>query len=95
MSSAPMKKQILTGDRPTGPVHLGCYIGSFTQRGESQQEYEEYALIADIQALTDNFEHLEVVSQNVVAVALDYLVAGLDPGVTTMMIRSRCQRSPS
>ena len=89
MSLQQMKKRILTGDRPTGPLHLGHYIGSLKQRVDLQQEYDEYVLIADVQALTDNFEHPEVVHQNVMEVALDYLAAGLDPGVTTIMIQSQ------
>ena len=89
MSSQQIKKRILTGDRPTGPLHLGHFIGSLKQRVDLQQEYDEYALIADVQALTDNFEHPEVVHQNVMEVALDYLAAGLDPGVTTIMIQSQ------
>ncbi|MGH7182047.1 MAG: tryptophan--tRNA ligase [Nitrospiraceae bacterium] len=84
-----MKKRIVTGDRPTGPLHLGHYIGSLKQRVALQHEYDTYVLIADVQALTDNFKHPDVVHQNVMAVALDYLSVGLDPGVTTIMIQSQ------
>ena len=86
-----MKQRILAGDRPTGPLHLGHYIGSLKRRVELQREYEEYALIADVQAMTDTFEHPEVVHQNVVAVALDYLAVGLDPTVTSIVIQSQVQ----
>jgi tryptophanyl-tRNA synthetase len=84
-----MKKRILTGDRPTGPLHLGHYVGSLKQRVELQHEYETYLLIADLQALTDNFQHPEAVRQHVVEVALDYLAAGIDPRVTTIVIQSQ------
>ncbi len=84
-----MKKRILTGDRPTGPLHLGHYIGSLKQRLELQDKYETYILIADVQALTDNFETPEKVSKNVLEVALDYLAVGLDPKKTTFVVQSQ------
>lgn len=83
------KKRILTGDRPTGPLHLGHYIGSLKNRLELQDQYEEYILIADIQALTDNFRTPEKVSQNVTQVALDYLSIGLDPEKVTIFVQSQ------
>jgi tryptophanyl-tRNA synthetase len=83
-----MKKRILTGDRPTGPLHLGHYIGSLKQRVELQREYETFILIADVQALTDNFENPEKVSKNVLEVALDYLSVGIDPSAATIVIQS-------
>ena len=83
------KKRILTGDRPTGPLHLGHYIGSLKNRLELQDQYEEFILIADIQALTDNFKNPEKVSQNVTQVALDYISIGLDPEKVTMFVQSQ------
>src|ERR1700685_4140941 len=74
-----MTKRILTGDRPTGPLHLGHYVGSLQNRVRLQDEYDTYLLIADIQALTDNFEHPEKLEANIFEVALDYLAVGLDP----------------
>ncbi|MDP2337874.1 MAG: tryptophan--tRNA ligase, partial [Bacteroidota bacterium] len=84
-----MKKRILTGDRPTGPLHLGHYIGSLKKRVELQDEYDEFILIADVQALTDNFEHPEKVRENVIEVALDYLAVGLDPNKVNFVIQSQ------
>ena len=83
-----MKQRILTGDRPTGPLHLGHYAGSLRQRVELQREYETFILIADVQALTDNFENPGKVSVNVLEVALDYLSVGIDPKVATVMVQS-------
>jgi tryptophanyl-tRNA synthetase len=83
-----MKKRILTGDRPTGPLHLGHYVGSLQNRVRLQDEYETYILIADIQALTDNFEHPETLAANVFEVALDYLAVGLDPEKARFVVQS-------
>ena len=83
-----MKKRILTCDRPTGPLHLGHYAGSLKARVEFQDEYDEYVLIADVQALTDNFEHPEKVRKNVMEVALDYLSVGIDPKKATIVLQS-------
>jgi tryptophanyl-tRNA synthetase len=83
-----MKKRILTGDRPTGPLHLGHYIGSLKNRVELQDQYEEYILIADTQALTDNFDQPAKVRGNVLELALDYLSVGIDPRKSTIMIQS-------
>ena len=85
-----MKKQevVLTGDRPTGPLHLGHYVGSLLNRVELQDLYKQYVMIADIQALTDNAEHPQKVRDNVVQVALDYLAVGIDPAKTTIFIQS-------
>jgi tryptophanyl-tRNA synthetase len=83
-----MKKRILTGDRPTGPLHLGHYVGSLQNRVRLQDEYDTYILIADIQALTDNFEHPESLAANVFEVALDYLAVGLDPEKTQFVVQS-------
>lgn len=87
-----MKKIILTGDRPTGKLHLGHYVGSLKRRVELQNsgEYDEiYIMIADAQALTDNMENPEKVRQNIIEVALDYLACGLDPEKTVMFIQSQ------
>ncbi|HTY54008.1 MAG TPA: tryptophan--tRNA ligase, partial [Candidatus Binataceae bacterium] len=79
---------ILTGDRPTGPLHLGHYVGSLQNRVRLQNEYDTYILIADVQALTDNFEHPERLHDNVLAVAQDYLAVGLDPERCKFVIQS-------
>src|SRR5262245_55114331 len=84
-----MRKTILTGDRPTGPLHLGHYVGSLKQRVALQREHDTYVLIADLQALTDHFDAPEAVRDHVVEVALDYLAVGLDPGVTTIVVQSQ------
>jgi tryptophanyl-tRNA synthetase len=83
-----MEKRILTGDRPTGPLHLGHYVGSLQNRVRLQHDYETYILIADIQALTDNFEHPEKLEANVFEVALDYLAVGLDPERVKIVVQS-------
>ena len=82
------KKRILTGDRPTGPLHLGHYVGSLANRVKLQHEYETYILIADVQALTDNFERPEMLRENVREVVLDYLAVGIDPEVATIVLQS-------
>ena len=86
-----MKKIILTGDRPTGKLHVGHYVGSLKRRVELQNsgEFDEiYIMIADSQALTDNFDNPEKVRQNIIEVALDYLSVGLDPAKSTLFIQS-------
>ena len=84
------KKRILTGDRPTGKLHIGHYFGSLKTRVEMQDnpEYDQYILIADVQALTDNFNNPEKVRKNVREVAMDYLSVGIDPKKTTIYIQS-------
>lgn len=84
------KKRILTGDRPTGKLHIGHYFGSLKTRVEMQNsgKYEPYILIADVQALTDNFNNPEKVRKNVREVMLDYLSVGIDPEKTTIYIQS-------
>ena len=84
------KKIILTGDRPTGRLHIGHYFGSLKKRLELQEsgEYEPYILIADVQALTDNFNNPEKVRKNVREVAMDYLSVGINPEKTTIYIQS-------
>lgn len=87
-----MKNIILTGDRPTGRLHLGHYVGSLKRRVELQNsgKYDEiYIMIADSQALTDNADNLEKVRQNVIEVALDYLSCGLDPEKSTLFVQSQ------
>lgn len=83
------KKVLLTGDRPTGPLHLGHYFGSLTNRVKLQDEYESLVMIADVQALTDNWEHPEKVRDSVTEVATDNLAAGLDPAKTALFIQSQ------
>ena len=85
-----MKKRILTGDRPTGKLHIGHYFGSLKKRIEMQNsgEYEMYILIADVQALTDNFNNPEKVRNNVRELMMDYLSCGIDPEKTTVYIQS-------
>ncbi len=87
-----MGKIILTGDRPTGRLHLGHYVGSLRRRVELQNsgEYDRiFIMIADAQALTDNADNPEKVRQNIIEVALDYLSAGLDPAKSTLFIQSQ------
>ena len=84
------KKRFLTGDRPTGRLHIGHYFGSLQKRLELQNsgEYEPFILIADVQALTDNFNNPDKVRKNVREVAMDYLSVGIDPQKTTIYIQS-------
>jgi tryptophanyl-tRNA synthetase len=83
-----MRQTILTGDRPTGPLHLGHYAGSLLARIELQRAYDTYLLIADLQALTDHADQPEQIHLNIVEIALDYLAAGIDPEVATIMVQS-------
>jgi len=83
------KKRILTGDRPTGPLHLGHYVGSLANRVKLQTEYDEFIIIADIQALTTNFDHPERLKEDVFNVCLDYLGVGIDPNLATIFIQSQ------
>lgn len=87
-----MSKIILTGDRPTGRLHVGHYVGSLRRRVELQNSGEfdkTYIMIADAQALTDNIENPEKIRQNIIEVALDYMSAGLDPAKSTIFIQSQ------
>ncbi|MFA7033496.1 MAG: tryptophan--tRNA ligase, partial [Bacteroidales bacterium] len=87
-----MGKIILTGDRPTGRLHIGHYVGSLKRRVELQNsgEYDRiFIMIADAQALTDNADNPEKVRQNIIEVALDYLACGLDPTKSTLFIQSQ------
>jgi tryptophanyl-tRNA synthetase len=83
------KKRLLTGDRPTGKLHLGHYVGSLKNRVKFQDEYESFIMIADIQAMTDNFDNPEKVRNNVFEVALDNLAVGIDPDKSTIFIQSQ------
>ncbi len=99
MSAKSLQQRIiLTGDRPTGALHLGHYIGSLRNRVLLQNEqdatsgkhrYKQYVLIADMQALTDNAENPEVVSENLLNVAIDYLAVGIDPNISTIFVQSQ------
>ena len=85
-----MKKIILTGDRPTGRLHIGHYVGSLAERVKLQNSGafdEMYFMIADAQALTDNADNPEKVRQNIMQVALDYLAVGIDPTKSTIFIK--------
>lgn len=83
-----MKEIILTGDRPTGKLHLGHYIGSLKNRVELQDKYNQYILVADVQALTDNADNPQKVRNNIVELLLDYLSVGINPQKTTICIQS-------
>ncbi len=90
-----MNKRILTGDRPTGKMHLGHFVGSLKNRVKLQDsleaglpKYDQFVMIADVQALTDNFENPQKVRDNVREVLLDYLAVGIDPKKTTILIQS-------
>ena len=82
------KKRIVTGDRPTGKMHIGHYFGSLINRVKMQDEYEEYILIADVQALTDNFTNPDKVRKSVRELVIDYLSCGIDPNKATIYIQS-------
>jgi len=84
-----MKETILTGDRPTGRLHLGHYVGSLQNRIKMQDEYRQFIMIADGQALTDNAENPEKIRESVFDVALDYLAVGIDPDKSTILIQSQ------
>ena len=80
---------ILTGDRPTGPLHLGHFVGSLRNRVAYQHSYQQFVMLADAQALTDNMDDINKVHRNVVEVALDYMAVGIDPALTTILIQSQ------
>jgi len=83
------KKTILTGDRPTGPLHLGHYVGSLKNRIKLQDTHNMFVLIADVQALTDNAQNPKKIKDNILEVALDYLAVGLDPKKTSIVLQSQ------
>ena len=87
-----MKKVMLTGDRPTGRLHVGHYVGSLRRRVELQNtgDFDDiFIMIADAQAFTDNADNPEKVRQNIIEVALDYMACGLDPEKSTLFIQSQ------
>lgn len=79
---------VLTGDRPTGPLHLGHYVGSLLNRIELQDKYKQFVMLADIQALTDNMANPHKIRDNILDVVLDYLAVGIDPTKTTIFLQS-------
>lgn len=83
------RKRILTGDRPTGKLHLGHYIGTLENRVRLQDEYETFIMVADVQALTDNFDNPEKVRESIHEVALDNLAAGLYPQKSVLFVQSQ------
>ncbi|WP_353699339.1 tryptophan--tRNA ligase [Bradyrhizobium sp. INPA03-11B] len=83
------KPIILTGDRPTGPLHLGHYVGSLRSRLQFQDSHEQFLLLADMQALTDNAHDVGKVRSNIIEVALDYLAVGIDPERTSICLQSQ------
>jgi tryptophanyl-tRNA synthetase len=86
--AVPERPVILTGDRPTGPLHLGHWVGSLRNRVALQHDHRQYVLIADLQALTDNGDDPDRVSRNVLEIAVDQLAAGIDPTLTTFCVQS-------
>ena len=84
-----MRRTILTGDRPTGALHLGHYVGSLRNRVALQHEFETFVLIADLQALTDHADDPALIRQSVIEVALDYLAVGIDPAVAAIVVQSQ------
>jgi tryptophanyl-tRNA synthetase len=84
----PIKERVLTGDRATGPLHLGHYVGSLHQRIELQNSYDQTVLVADLQGLTDNGLNPSKVSSNILNVVADYLAVGIDPSKTTICLQS-------
>jgi tryptophanyl-tRNA synthetase len=88
-TAAPGSAVILTGDRPTGPLHLGHFVGSLRNRVAYQHTYKQFIMLADAQALTDNMDDTNKVHRNVVEVALDYLAVGIDPSLSTILIQSQ------
>ena len=89
-----MKKIILTGDRPTGKLHLGHYVGSLAARVRLQDECTQYVMLADAQALTDHADNPGLIRENIYQVALDYLAVGIDPKNTTIFIQSMITALP-
>lgn len=83
-----MKKRILTGDRPSGKLHLGHLVGSLANRVKLQDEYEQFVLIADVQALTDNYDNPQKVVDSVRELLLDYVAVGIDPSKSTIVVQS-------
>jgi tryptophanyl-tRNA synthetase len=88
MAAKQDKKVILTGDRPTGRLHMGHYVGSLANRVKMQHDYRQFIIIADAQALTDNYDDVNKVRSNIVEVTIDYLSVGIDPKVSTIFVQS-------
>jgi tryptophanyl-tRNA synthetase len=88
-TASPANAVILTGDRPTGPLHLGHFVGSLRNRVSYQDQYRQFIMLADAQALTDNMDDIGKVHRNVIEVALDYLAVGIDPAKSTILIQSQ------
>ena len=88
------KKVLLTGDRPTGPLHMGHYIGSLRNRVKMQEDCETYIMIADAQAFTDNFGDIDKVRRNIFEVVCDYLAVGIDPEKSHIFIQSYIPELP-
>ena len=88
MSNVDQRPIILTGDRPTGQLHLGHFVGSLRSRVGLQDSHHQHLLLADAQALTDNADNPETVRNNILQVALDYLAVGIDPTKTTICVQS-------
>lgn len=88
------KKVILTGDRPTGKLHLGHYVGSLAARVKLQETHRQFVMIADMQALTDHAHEPQKIRENILEVALDYLAVGIDPKITTIFIQSMIPALP-
>ncbi|PIS34563.1 MAG: tryptophan--tRNA ligase [Parcubacteria group bacterium CG08_land_8_20_14_0_20_43_9] len=84
-----MRKTILTGDRPTGPLHLGHYVGSLKNRVDFQDKYDSYFIIADYQVLTDQLSKAENIKKNIKEIVLDYLSVGIDPDKSTIFVQSQ------
>ena len=95
LNTTPPTPVILTGDRPTGPLHLGHFVGSLRNRVAYQSQYQQYVMLADAQALTDNMEDTGKVHRNVVEVALDYLAVGIDPAKSTILTSRRFRNWPN
>ena len=88
MNNQNQKPRILTGDRPTGPLHIGHYFGALKNRVELQDKYDTFVIIADVQALTDNFLTPQKVRENVREVIMDNLAVGIDPQKSTIFVQS-------
>ena len=82
------KKRILTGDRTTGKLHIGHYVGSLQSRVKLQEQYDTFILLADVQALTTHFENPDLIGSSIYDVAIDNLSVGLDPNKITMLLQS-------
>lgn len=82
------RQRVLTGDRPTGPLHVGHYVGSLVNRVLLQETHDQFVMIADVQALTDNYEYPERIREHVSQVMFDYLAVGIDPKKTTIFVQS-------